>query len=109
MGLQVEFDLPSFQQVASRSRRNGPSKQRRCERRAVERKSASEKAADDVATEEAVLLLLAEIAAKDTDDESTTDISMSEKDIAETLESTYKEDVTDVGKTENVNPDLPIQ
>ena len=100
VSLQVEFDLPSFK-VPSRSRRIGPSKQRRRERRAAERKAASDEAAADVAPEEAVLLLLAEIAAKASDDESCD--SMSEKDIDEPLESPTRECVTAVGKTENMN------
>ena len=87
VSLQVEFHVPSFQQVPSWSRRNGPSTQRRRERRAAERKAATEEAAADVAPEEAVLLLLAEIAAKASDDGSTSGNAMSEKDIAEPLES----------------------
>ena len=103
VSLQVEFHSPSFQQVPSRSRRNGPSTQRRRERRAAERKAATEEAAADVAPEEAVLLLLAEIAAKASDDGSTSGNAMSEKDIAEPLESSNKANVTVVGNTENVS------
>ena len=93
VSLQVEFNFPPLQQVPSKCKRIGPSRKRRLERRAAERKAASEEAAADVAPEEAVLLLLAEIAAKATDEE---------EDIAERLESFDKEDVAAVGTTETV-------
>jgi hypothetical protein len=99
VSLQVDLHLPSFQQVPSRSRRNGPSTQRRRERRAAERKADTEEAAADIAPEEADLLLLAEIAAKATDDESSSGNSMSEKDIAEPLDSEFRKRHTSFADT----------
>ena len=87
VSLQIEFDVPSFNsQIPSRSRRNGPSKQRRRERRAKERKAAFEETAATITPEEAVLLLLAEIAEKASDEESATGMTASEKDIVEPSE-----------------------
>ena len=58
-----------------------------------ERKAASEEAAADIAPEEKVLLLLAEIAAKANED-SSTGISIAEKDIDESPDSSNKADVS---------------
>ena len=83
---------PPFQQVPFRPRRYGLSRQKRRERRATDRKAALEEAAADIAPEEKVLLLLAEIAAKANED-SSTGISIAEKDIDEPPDSSNKADV----------------
>jgi hypothetical protein len=60
VSLQIEFDVPSFNyQVPFRSRKNGPSKQRRRERRTKEQEAAFEESAVTIAPEEALVLLLA--------------------------------------------------
>ena len=88
VSLQMEFDIPTFQhQAPYRSGRNGPAKQRRRERRARERRAAVEETEAGIAPEEAVVLLLAEIAAKAGIEECEIGNPMSEEDLDEPSES----------------------
>ena len=88
VSLQMEFDIPAFQhQAPYRSGRSRPAKQRRRERRARERRAAVEETEAGIAPEEAVVLLLAEIAAKAGIEECEIGNPMSEEDLDEPSES----------------------
>jgi hypothetical protein len=94
VSLQMELDIPAFQhQGQYRSRRNGPAQQRRRERRARERKAAIEETAAGIAPEEAVVLLLAEIAAKASIDECEIGNTKPEKDLDKHAESSAVSEV----------------